>query len=124
MSLHKIFTGLSQGTVKVLKDLEAQHQKETELYTASSKSVFEWEGDEIPTPSDDWSRAVDRKEETPHRTKSTYADQGTPLNENQSDKREEAKEERMESDPSLNEKKKMGGEKKRPPPTHHKILSN
>jgi hypothetical protein len=64
------------------------------------------EGDEIPTPSDDRSRAVERKEQTPYRIKSTYADQGTPLNEIQSDKREEAKEERMETNRFLNGKKK------------------
>jgi hypothetical protein len=28
---YKIFTGLPQGTVKVLRDAEAQHQKEEEL---------------------------------------------------------------------------------------------
>jgi hypothetical protein len=70
---HKIFTGLSHGTVKVLKDPEAQHQKETVLDTASSKSVSEGEGDDIPTPSDDRSTA----------------DHATPSNGTQSENREE-----------------------------------
>jgi hypothetical protein len=48
---YKIFTGLSQGTVKVLKDPEAQ--QEVVLDTASLKSVSEGEGEDIPTPSDD-----------------------------------------------------------------------
>jgi hypothetical protein len=99
-SRHKISTGLSQGTVKVLKDPEAQHQKEATLDTESSKSVSEGEGDEIPTPSDDQSRAVERKEEIPHETKSMHADQGTTLNGTQCDKRGEVKE-RMETEPSL-----------------------
>jgi hypothetical protein len=94
---HKIFTGLSLGTVKVLKDPEAQNQKEAELDTASSKSVSEGEGNEVPTPLDERSRAVERKMEIPHRTESTHADQGTPLNRTQSEKREEVEEERMET---------------------------
>jgi hypothetical protein len=57
---YRIFTGLSQGTVKVLKDPEAQHLTPD---TASSKSGSEGEGDDLPTPSDDRGRA----------------DQGTPL---------------------------------------------
>jgi hypothetical protein len=37
---YKIFTGLSQGIVKVLKDPEAQHQEgELEQNIASSESV-------------------------------------------------------------------------------------
>jgi hypothetical protein len=55
--------------------------------TASSKSVSEGEGDDLPTPSDDRGRA----------------DQGTPSNGTQSDNREEV-EEKMETDSSLNEK--------------------
>jgi hypothetical protein len=51
---HRIFTGLSQGTVKVLKDPEAQHVMPD---TASSKSVSEGERDDLPTPSDDRCRA-------------------------------------------------------------------
>jgi hypothetical protein len=40
---YKIFTGLSRGTVTMLKDPEAKHQKEgVVLDTASSKSVSEW----------------------------------------------------------------------------------
>jgi hypothetical protein len=49
---HRIFTGLSQGTVKVLRDPEAQNRQED---IGSSKSS-EGEGDDIPTPSDDRSR--------------------------------------------------------------------
>jgi hypothetical protein len=49
----KIFTGLSQGTVKVLKDPEAKHQQEAIPDTASSKSVSEGKWDDLPTPSDD-----------------------------------------------------------------------
>jgi hypothetical protein len=106
MTGYKIFTGLSQGIVKVLKDPEAQHQKEgVVLDTASSKSVSEGEGDDILTPSDDRRGEAERKEEIALRTKSTSADQGTFLKGTQSDKRGEAKEERMETDPSLNEKK-------------------
>jgi hypothetical protein len=45
---YKIFTGLSQGMVKALKDTETQ--KEVTLDTTSSKSVSEEDGDDIPTP--------------------------------------------------------------------------
>jgi hypothetical protein len=82
---YKIFTGLSHGTVKVLKDPEAQ--RGVGLDTASLKSVSENEEEEIPTPPDDRPGAV----------KSSSADQGTPLMETQSDSRETA-EERMETD--------------------------
>jgi hypothetical protein len=60
---YKIFTGLSQGTVMVLKDPEAQHQIEegVMLDRASSKSISEREGDDIPTPSDDQRGAVDKR---------------------------------------------------------------
>jgi hypothetical protein len=50
---YKIFTGLSKGTVKVLKDPEAQQKEEVMLNTVSWKSVSEGEWDGIPTPSDD-----------------------------------------------------------------------
>jgi hypothetical protein len=83
---YEIFTGLSQGTVKVLKDPEEQ-KEEIVLDIASSKLVSEEEGDDIPTPSDDGLGAV-----------KSSADQGTPLMEPQSDKRETAKEEGMETD--------------------------
>jgi hypothetical protein len=69
---HRIFTGLSQGTVKVLRDPEAQNRQED---IESSKSVSEGEGDVIPTPSDDRSRA----------------DQGTTLNGTQPANTEEIK---------------------------------
>jgi hypothetical protein len=47
---HKSLTGLSHGTLKALKDPEAQHVM---LDTASLKSVSEGEGDDLSTPSDD-----------------------------------------------------------------------
>jgi hypothetical protein len=72
----KIFTGLSQGTVKILKDLKAQHQKEERavLNIASSESVSEGEGNGTPTPSDDQRGAAEAKEEIPLGFKSTSAD--------------------------------------------------
>jgi hypothetical protein len=73
---YKIFTGLSQGTVKVLKDLQAQ-QKEVMLDTAASKSDSAGEGDDIPTPSDDRQGAARKEEDIPLTTKSTSTDQGT-----------------------------------------------
>jgi hypothetical protein len=81
---HRIFTGLSQGTVKVLRDPEARHVMPD---TASSKSGSEGEGGDLPTPSDGRGRA----------------DQGTPSNGSQSDKREEVKE-KMATDSSPNGK--------------------
>jgi hypothetical protein len=106
---YKIFTGLSLGTVKVLKHPEAQHQKEkgVVLDTASSKSVSEGEGDDIRTPSDDQRGAVERKGEIPLKMKSTNADQWTPSKGTRSDKRERGTEERMEIDPSPNEIEKQ-----------------
>jgi hypothetical protein len=76
---YKIFTGLSQGIVRVLKDSEAQHQ-EGELVpnTASSESVSEGEGDGSATTSDDRGGATDANEEITPRIKSTPAEQGTP----------------------------------------------
>jgi hypothetical protein len=47
---HKFFTGLSHGTVKVLRDPKSQHQRETELDTASTTSVSEGEGNETKLP--------------------------------------------------------------------------
>jgi hypothetical protein len=87
-------TGLSQVTVKVLKDPEAQSQKEewVVLNTASSKLVSEGEGDDIPTLSDDQKGTAETEEEIPLSTKSTYADQRTPSKGTWSDKRERAKE--------------------------------
>jgi hypothetical protein len=84
---HKIFTGLSQETVKVLKDPEAQHKQDAMPDTASPKSFSEGEGDDLPTPSDDRCRA----------------DQETPSNGTQSENRDEVKE-KMETDSSLNGK--------------------
>jgi hypothetical protein len=65
------------------------------LDTASSKSVSEGGGDDIPTPSDDQQGAE----------KSSSADQGTPLMETKSDEMETAKEERMETDSPPNDKR-------------------
>jgi hypothetical protein len=56
--------------------------------TASSKSSSEGEGDDLPTPSDDRGRA----------------DQGTPSNGSQSEKREEVKE-KIATDSSPNGKR-------------------
>jgi hypothetical protein len=103
---YKIFKELSKGTVKVLNNPEAQQKEEgTVLDTASSKLISGGKGDDIHTPSDDWRGAAERKDEIPLRTKPTSADQGTPSKGTRSDKREEDKEERMETDPSPNEKK-------------------
>jgi hypothetical protein len=77
---YRIFTGLSQGTVKVLRDPES-HQAMPD--TASSKSSSEGEGYNLPTPSDDRGREV----------------QETPADGSQTDKREEAKE-KVETDSS------------------------
>jgi hypothetical protein len=64
---YKIFTGISQGTVKALNDPEAQQG--VRLDTASFKSFSEDEGEDIPTSPDDRPGAV----------KSSSADQGTHL---------------------------------------------
>jgi hypothetical protein len=58
------------------------------LDPASSKSVSEGEGDNIPTPSGDLRGVVETKEEIPLNIKSTSADQGTPSKGTWSDKRE------------------------------------
>ena len=50
---YKIFTGLSQGTVKVLDDPEVRHQTEPVTDTVDSNLYSEEEGDEIPNPPDD-----------------------------------------------------------------------
>jgi hypothetical protein len=61
------------------------------------KSVSEDEGDDIPTPPDYRLGAV----------KSSSADQETLLMETQSDERETAKEERMETDSPPKDKKEL-----------------
>jgi hypothetical protein len=94
---YKIFTGLSQGTVKVLRDPEVQKEK-TEPNTASSESVSEEEGDGTPTPLDDRGGASDAREEISPSTKSTSAYQVTSLKGTWSDKKEIAKE-GMKTDP-------------------------
>jgi hypothetical protein len=50
----KIYTGLSQGTVKVLNDPEVQHWAEP---VSETNSVSEGDGDVIPIPADDQSEA-------------------------------------------------------------------
>jgi hypothetical protein len=65
------------------------------LDTVSSKSVCEEEGDDISTPSNDRLGAVE----------SSSADRGTLLMETQSDEKEVAKEERMDTDSPPNDKK-------------------
>jgi hypothetical protein len=47
---YKIFTGLSQGTVKVLRDPEAQHQKEEAAVLNAASSEFVSEGKEMEHP--------------------------------------------------------------------------
>jgi hypothetical protein len=97
-TVYKMFTGLSQGTVTVLKDPEAQ-KGGVAPNIAFSKSVSEGEGDRTPTPSDDQRGAADAKEETSS-IKSTSADQETPLKGTLSEKKKRVKEEGMETDPS------------------------
>jgi hypothetical protein len=104
---YKTFTGLSQGTVKVLKDPGVQREEDVMLDTVSSKSVPEGEGDNILTPSNDRQGAARNEEEIPLITKSSSADQGTPLMETRSDARETAKEERMETGSLPNDKKEL-----------------
>jgi hypothetical protein len=81
---HRLFTGLSQGTVKVLRDPEAQQATPG---IASSKSGSEGEGDDLPNPSEDRGKAA----------------QGIPLNGFQTEKRQEVKE-KLETDSSPNGK--------------------
>jgi hypothetical protein len=95
---YKIFTGLSQGIVKVLRDSEVQ-KEETAPNIASSKTVSEEEGDGTPAPLEDLGAAADAREEISPNIKSTSADQGTSLKGTWSDKKETAKEEGMETDP-------------------------
>jgi hypothetical protein len=62
---YKIFTGISQGIVKVLIDPEARHQKRGAVpNTASSESVVEGEGDGLLTPLGDQRGTVDATGET------------------------------------------------------------
>jgi hypothetical protein len=67
------------------------------LDTASSKSVSEGEGNDIPTHSDDRHGAA----------KSSPADQETLLIETQPDEKDTAKEKRMKTDSFLNDKKEF-----------------
>jgi hypothetical protein len=100
---YMIFTGLSEGTIKGLK--EAQPQKEgVVLNTASSILVSEGEGDDTPTPSDYQRGSAVTEEEIPLSIKSTSAEHRTPSKGTWSDKRG-AKEKWMQTDPSPSEKK-------------------
>jgi hypothetical protein len=71
---NKIFTGLSQGTVKVLKDPEAS-TTDVLLDATSLKSASEEEGDDPPSSS------VGR----PREAESHSTDRGSPLKETQSE---------------------------------------
>jgi hypothetical protein len=62
------------------------------LNIASSESVSEGEGDDIPTLSDDQKGTAETEEKSPLSTKSTSADQRTLSKGTCSDKRERAKE--------------------------------
>jgi hypothetical protein len=75
---YKIFKGLSQGSVNVLRDIVVR-KEETAQNTAAAESVSEGEGDGTPTPSDDRGGASEAREEILPSTKSTSAGQGTSL---------------------------------------------
>jgi hypothetical protein len=83
---NKIFTGLPQGTVIVLKDPEAP-KTQAVLDTTSSKSASEEEGDDTPSSSDGRPGV-----------ESSSTDQGPPLTETQSEEEKPTREERMETD--------------------------
>jgi hypothetical protein len=51
---NKIYTGLSQGTTKVLSDPKVRHRV---VPVSETSSVSEGDGDEIPIPPDDQSKA-------------------------------------------------------------------
>jgi hypothetical protein len=53
----KILTKLSKGSVKLLDDPEFRRRAEPVADTVASNLVSEGEGDEIPSPSDDQSKA-------------------------------------------------------------------
>jgi hypothetical protein len=62
------------------------------LYTASSESVSEGEGDDIPALSDDQGGTAETNKEIPLSTESTSADHWTLSKGTWSDKRERVKE--------------------------------
>jgi hypothetical protein len=95
---YKIFTGLSQGTVKVLRDQEVQKEGKAPD-SASSKSGSEGEGDETPAPSNDQKGAAGARKEIAPNTLSTFSDQGTLSKDTQTDKKKKAEEEGMETGP-------------------------
>jgi hypothetical protein len=76
-------------------------KEETAPNIPSSESVSEGEGDGTPAPSEDRGVEADTREEIPLNIKSTSLDQGTSLKGAGSDKKKTAKEEGMETDPSL-----------------------
>jgi hypothetical protein len=78
---YKIFRGTTQGTLTFLDDLEVRRPAEPVTDTVASNLVPDGEGDEIPSPPDDQSKA----------------DQGTPLHGSQS---EDGEGQKIETDPS------------------------
>jgi hypothetical protein len=91
---NKIFTGLSQGTVRVLKDTETP-TTEMMLDATSLKSASEEDGD------DTTSSLVGR----PRVVESPSTDQGSPIMETQSEEGKLTREERMETDSPPKDKK-------------------
>jgi hypothetical protein len=71
---NKIFTGLSQGIVKVLKDPEMQKEGSAPSIAAPG-SASEGEGDGTPTPSGDWGGEGVR-EEAPLASNLPYQNRG------------------------------------------------
>jgi hypothetical protein len=72
---NKIFTGLTQGTVKILKDSELQKGRAPE--TTSSDSGSEEEGNVKPTPSNNRKRTTEAGEENAPSALPDLSDQGT-----------------------------------------------
>jgi hypothetical protein len=92
----KIFTGLSQGTIKVLKDPEVQKEGKAPD-SASSKLGSEGEGDGTPAPLNDRKGTAGEREEIAPDTLSILLDQRTLSKDTQTDKKERAEEEGMET---------------------------
>jgi hypothetical protein len=86
---NKIFTGLKQGTVKVLKDPE----------TATSDSGSEEEGNVKYTPSNDRKGTVGAGEENAPNTLPDLSDQWTSSKDTQTDSKGKAEKKGMETDP-------------------------
>ncbi|PNF41014.1 hypothetical protein B7P43_G08808 [Cryptotermes secundus] len=84
---YRVYTGLSQGTVRVLQHPEEQWQKEMAVPSSiPSGSASEGEGDDVPSPSVDRKRGCDEKETIPPLVNPILPDQGPPLEETRSDK--------------------------------------